>query len=116
METSSASDKISNALVRIVKPACMSLTANAANAATMMIGHVFRGFSNKIDARSTLPSHSGQSAWGPIAKNAPTRAAQYDRITTKHTSITVRQKVRFEAFGEEGLSPVSINLAPMSRH
>jgi hypothetical protein len=40
----------------------MSLTANAANAATMSIGHVFRGVSNKIDARSTLPSQSGQSA------------------------------------------------------
>src|SRR3974390_727938 len=61
-KTSSVSDRISNALVQIAKPACISLTANARNAATMSIGHIFRGVSNNIDARSTLPSQSGQSA------------------------------------------------------
>jgi hypothetical protein len=86
----------------------MSFTANAANAAAMSIGHVFRGVSNKIDARSTLPSQSGQSAWGPIANIAPTRAAQYDRMATKHTRTTVRQEFGFAGFGEERLGPLSI--------
>src|SRR3974377_234680 len=99
---------MSSALVRIVKPACTSLTANAANAATMSIGHVFRGVNNNIDARSTLPSQSGQSASAPIASIAPTRAAQYDKMATKHTRITVRQGCGFVGFGEERLGLLSI--------
>src|SRR5215469_7746940 len=108
MATSSVSDRMSNALLRIVKPAWMSFTVNATNAATMSIGHVFRGVSNKVDARSALPGQRGQSARGPIANIAPTRAAQYDRMATKHTSITVRQEFTSARFQEEGLGPAFI--------
>jgi hypothetical protein len=40
----------------------MSLKADSAKAAMTSIAHVLRGVSNNIDARSTLPSQSGQSA------------------------------------------------------
>jgi hypothetical protein len=37
----------------------------------MNVGHILRGTSNNTDAKKTLPSQSGQSDCGPIARTPP---------------------------------------------